>query len=250
VSQIVEKTKLTRMRVLQEAGTLAAADIVHKTEKDGELAYEQDKFFQANKKKILSLIADPKKAAAYPTKRKVVAVLPKHVKLPTSGAKAKRVTIDDIDSFAKVKKLKANNYIGDALSEDEFKNGIKTILGELGVFKDWGGESSDLYSSQARMKGKRHTVAFAFKGPGKPGKLVPGKMGKNGDQIQRMFRQGADIFFAQHHAQIDPSVLEQMQAHAVSKSHLTGEQVYYGVIDGADSERLRLAYPEAFNGNA
>jgi hypothetical protein len=144
--------------------------------------------------------------------------------------------------------VKATSYIGNALSEDEFKNGVKTILGELSVFKDWGAESSDLYSSHAKMNGKRLAVAFAFKGPGKPGKFVPAKMGKNGDQIQRMFRQDADIFFARHHGQIDPSVLEQMQTHAIAKSHYTKQQVYYGVIDGADSERLRLAYPGAFAG--
>lgn len=172
--------------------------------------------------------------------------MPIQVKVPAAGVKAKPITIDDIDSFAKAKKVRAKNYIGDALSEDQFKNGIKTVLGELGVFKDWGGESSDLYSSRAKMNGKRVTVAFAFKGPGKPGKLVPAKMGTNGDQIQRMFRQDADIYIAQHHGQIDPSVLEQMQTHATAKSHYTRRPVYYGVIDGADSERLRLAYPSAF----
>lgn len=79
-----------------------------------------------------------------------------------------------------------------------------------------------------------------------PGKLVPAKMGKNGDQIQRMFQEDADIFFAQHHGHIAPSVLQQMQTHATAKSYYTRQPVYYCVIDGADSERLRLAYPAAF----
>lgn len=140
VAEIVVKTGLTRMAVLQRGGELAREGIVHQTKEDGETAYEQDKFYQANKKKILDLNADRKKLAAYPTKTNPVKVVPIRVKVPAAGVKATPVTIDDIDSFAKAKKVRAKNYMGDALSEDEFKKGIKTILGELGVFKDWGGE--------------------------------------------------------------------------------------------------------------
>lgn len=71
-------------------------------------------------------------------------------------------------------------------------------------------------------------------------------MGKNGDQIQRLFQEDADIYFVQYHGQIDPSILRQMQPQALARWHTTGKKVYYGVIDGADSERLRLAYPSAF----
>lgn len=246
VAQIATATKLTRKQVLNAGKKLADAEIVHQT-KTSDTAYEQITFYQTNKKKILSL-TDPKNRAAYPTKRNPGggAKLPKVIRLPTIGAKIKRVTIDDIDSLAKARKVRAQRYLADTLTENEFKEGMKAVLGELGVFKDWGGESSDLYSSHLRMKGKRQAVAFAFKGPGERGKLVPGKMGKNGDQIQRLFREDADIFFAQHHGQIDPSVLQQMQAHAVARSVSTGNLIYYGVIDGADSERLRLAYPAAF----
>lgn len=248
VAEIAAKTGLTRMQVLKAAGKLADEEIVNQTKKDRDTAYEQIDLYQSNKQKVLSLSADKKKLAAYPTKRKVVGVLPVHVnvKLPTKGAKAKLVTIDDIDFFAKVKGVKTKTHLGATLSEDEFKEGVKAILGELGTFKDWGGESSDLYTSRVKMNAKRLTAGFAFKGPGKQGKLVPGKMGKNGDQIQRLFGEAADIYIVQYHGQIDPSVQRQMQAHAVAKAHYTGDTIYYGVIDGADSERLRLAYPMAF----
>jgi len=203
VAQIAAMSKLTRKQVLNAGKKLADAEIVHQT-KTRDTAYEQIPFYQTNKQKILSL-TDPKKRAAYPTKRNPSggANLPKVIRLPTAGAKIKRVTIDDIDSFAKVKKVTAKGYLADTLSEEEFKQGVKTILGELGVFKDRPDETSDLYSSHARMKGKRQAVAFAFKGPGERGKLVPGKMGKNGDQIQRLFREDADIYIAQHCRQID-----------------------------------------------
>jgi hypothetical protein len=246
VAQIASATKLTRQQVLNAGKKLADAEIVHQT-KTSETAYEQIPFYQTNKQKIFSL-TDPKKRAVYPTKRNPGggAQLPKIIRLPTAGAKIKRVTIDDIDSLAKVKRVKAKSYLADTLSEDDFKQGMKKVLGELGVFKDRPDETSDLYSSHASMKGKRRAVAFAFKGPGLKGKLVPGKMGRNGDQIQRLFREDADIYIAQHCRQIDPSVVQQMQAHAVARSVLTGNLIYYGVIDGTDSERLRLAYPAAF----
>ena len=98
-----------------------------------------------------------------------------------------------------------------------------------------------------RIEGKRRSTAFAFKGPGLRAKLVPGKMGKNGDQIQRMFQQDARVFFAQHWREIDPSVLKDMLAHAILKSgQHGGEVIYYGIISGQDSERLRKAYPKKF----
>src|SRR5262245_13717389 len=89
-------------------------------------------------------------------------------------------------------------------------------------------------------------AAFAFKGPGTKGLLVPGKLGKNGDQIQRLFAEDAYIFFVQYVGQIAPSVSQQMAAFAQAKSLSTGRKILYGVIDGADSARLVAAYPSAF----
>ena len=37
-----------------------------------------------------------------------------------------------------------------------------------------------------------------------------------------------------------------MRQLAIVRSLATGNQILYGVIDGADTERLRLAYPGAF----
>jgi len=123
---------------------------------------------------------------------------------------------------------------------------VQNILGEPGAFKDWGGEDSDLYSGRLRLNGKRHAAAFAFKGPGEPGALVPGRMGKNGDQLSRLFRQDADVFLVQHWREIKPSVLEMMRNLAVAKSVATGQLIRYGIIDGNDTERLRRAYSAKF----
>jgi hypothetical protein len=169
-----------------------------------------------------------------------VTTLPTVIWIATAGAKIKRVTIDDIDSFSKVKKVKPAGLLADKLSEDEFKNGIQAIVSEPGEFKDWGGEQSDLYTTRVVMREKRRGAAFAFKGPALKGKLVPGRMGKNGDQAQRLFREDADVFLVQHCREIASSVLDLMKQLAIVQSIATGNEILYGVIDGADSERLRL----------
>jgi hypothetical protein len=247
VSDIVNKTGLTRKRVLEAGKRLAQKGVVRQTKKDGETAYEKIDFFHAHKQPILRLAASPKKLAKFPTKRRIVIDLPKIVQIPSAGAKVTRITVDDIGSFGKVKKMKGAASLPKTMTENEFKHGIQAIVGEPGEFKDWGGEKSDLYSTRLRMNGKRLAAAFAFKGPGEKGKLVPGRMGKNGDQAQRLFQEDADVFIVQHWREIDPSVIDLLRNLAIAKSVTTGKRIWYGTIDGNDSERLRIAYPKKFN---
>lgn len=72
-------------------------------------------------------------------------------------------------------------------------------------------------------------------------------MGKNGDQIQRLFMSSAEVFIVQYWDQIDESVIQQMTEFAKAKSVSEGKEILYGVIDGHDSNRLIKAYPRAFN---
>jgi hypothetical protein len=111
-----------------------------------------------------------------------------------------------------------------------------------------GAETSDLYSTRLRVKNKRRAAAFGFKGPGQRGALVPGRMGKNGDQLQRLFQEDADVFIVQHWREIKPSVIELMRSLAIAKSVMSGNEIWYGVVDGQDSERLRVAYANKFQG--
>lgn len=248
VAEISAHTKLPRKRVLEEGKKLAHNQLVHQEKPDGETAYRRDDFFYGQKGRILSLVHDKKKFAKFPTK-----VTPAFnlkitdtIRLPRQLVKAKHVTVDDIDSFAKVKRVKDVSGKPTAMLEARFKNGIKRILCEKGQFKDWGGERNDLLTSRLRFKGKRYSAAFAFKGRGKRGKLTPGMMGKNGDQIQRLFKSTAEVFFVQYWNQIDESVLDQMAELAKAKSAVEGCTVFYGIIDGQDSNRLLKAYPKAF----
>ncbi len=87
-------------------------------------------------------------------------------------------------------------------------------------------------------------MAIALKGRGASGKLTPEKMGKNGDQIQRLFQSPADVFLVQYGEQIDLLVLRQMQQLAIARA--PAGKVFYGVIDGTASLRLVKAYPREF----
>jgi hypothetical protein len=158
--------------------------------------------------------------------------------------------VDDIDSFSRVKKINSSLSTPIPMAENRFKNGIIRILKEPGKFKDWGGEKNDLCSTRLRFQGKRRPTAFAFKGKGLvKKKLTPNFMGKNGDQIQRLFQSPAEVFILQYWSQIDDSVVEQMQMAAKVKSYSDGKRIYYGVIDGQDSTRIIQAYPKAFQKN-
>lgn len=103
-----------------------------------------------------------------------------------------------------------------------------------------------LYTSRIRLAGRRRTVAFAFKGPGKRVVLMPGKTGKNGDQIQRLIRSPAEIFIMQYWSQVGDAVYQQLGLLSQGKASVENRQIWYGVINGQDSARLIKAYPLAF----
>jgi hypothetical protein len=215
--------------------------------KDGNLtAYTKIEFIQRYRDKILATAKNRKKREAIPTKRSVArgnTVVTFNI--PRTRNLAVPITIDDIESFKLVKKIPDGlKYV--KMAEKKFKEGVAKILGEKGSFQDWGGESRDLSSTRLRIGGKRRRAAFAFKGPGKSGRLTPGKMGANGDQIQRLARCPADVFFVQYWAEVDDSVMEQLEQLMRAKAYLEARKVWYGVIDGQDSARFIQAYPKQF----
>ena len=248
VNEIATETGLDRIRVLQEGRLLADNQIVKQVRAAGITAYEKDPFYKAQKKKILRLTQDPVAFANLPTKTRPQVVWPKSVtiRIPGPRIQARSITIDDIDSFGRVARIRVEPGEYTAMAESRFKNGIAKILGEGGKFKDWGGERNDLYTNRIRISGRRLPAAFAFKGVGTRGILTPRLMGKNGDQIQRLFKTPAYVFIVQYWGQVAESVVEQMAEFAKAKSATEGSLVFYGVIDGGDSNRLIKAYPQAF----
>ena len=71
-------------------------------------------------------------------------------------------------------------------------------------------------------------------------------MGKNGDQIQRLFVTHADVYLVQYWDQVHESVYNLMHELAKAKSASEAREVLYGVIDGQDTQALVEAYPKAF----
>jgi hypothetical protein len=247
VGEIAAATGCTRKQVLNAGLTLVKSKLVDQVRRDRETAYEKIDFFDRNKRKVLRLATDPKKLESYPTKRNPRITSPMvTVRVDARRAAYRQVTIDDIDSFSAVRSTTASGHLPKTVSEGDFKAGVQAVIGEPGTFRDWGGEKNDLFSTRIRIEGRRRPVAFAFKGPGTTGRLTPKKMGKNGDQIQRLFETDADVFILQYCGEIDQSVFELVGIYALTKAYRTGRRIWYGIIDGHDSNRLYTAYRAQF----
>lgn len=168
-------------------------------------------------------------------------------KVSSTVRKPARITVNDVASFAKVRKIAGvdNTLRLSRMAEARVKKAFQTILHETHDFKDWGGEKNDLYTTKLRLSSARKAAAFAFKGKGTSGTLTPRKLGKNGDQIGRLFSSDADVFLIVYHGKVDESVHHSMHVHAIAKS-MGGRAVWYGVIDGDDLNRLCQAYRRDF----
>ncbi|XXT15353.1 hypothetical protein WME94_34395 [Sorangium sp. So ce429] len=150
--------------------------------------------------------------------------------------------VDTIDSFSLVRseprphptELRAL----DAIPEASVKAAFGAILGEPHVPKDWGGEKSDMYSSHVIIRGRRHSAAFVFKGPSKPGPMTLAHLGKNGDQLLRLSTEPAELLVLQHCDEVTPPVRELLRVIASQITRLR----HHCVIDGYDTLRLLRAY--------
>lgn len=242
IPEISKAIGKSQAHVLKEGGKMAG--LVLEKIPGG---YKKHKQFAPYYKKILALARNKEKLERFPTKisPKINAnTLEVKITFPRSARNAIFITIDDLDSFSRAR----NQSLGArsvAISEMKTKRAFQEIIGERGSFKDWGGEKSDLYTTHIRLKGKRVSAAIAFKGKGTRGKLVPSKMGKNGDQINRLFEEPAQLFIVVYGGQIDSSVISQMMAFAIGKA-MNGQKIYYGVIDGSDLVKVISAYSKYF----
>jgi hypothetical protein len=211
--------------------------------------YRKIHFLERNKREILRLANNKKKLEGYHTKtnprgsartQRIVVHAPFKIK-------TRFVALDEVNQFSKVRQVKSvpNELAPVRLPEKQIKAGLLKLLKETIDPKDWGGESNDIFTTKLKIRGRTLRGAFALKGPATTGPLVPGKMGKNGDQIQRLFDSPADAFFVQYEEEIKESVIRLMEELAKAKA-LFGREVFFGVIDRDGTYRLRLAYPSAF----
>jgi len=247
-AEIASKIKMDKIRVLQETGVLCKSQLIAKQKVKGKLLFFRVDYFSLHKDRILRLAVSKKAREEFETKVRgkatnIVIKLP----LPRKTIDIQHLTIDDIDSFKKVGEVQlAKDRENLPILEEVFQKGLQKIIGEQGEFKDWGGEGDDLYSTRLILNGKRIPTAFGLKGRGTTGKLTPKKLGKQGDQIQRLFRSPAEVFIIQYWDQIGESVCEQMKMFATAKSVLEGRKIFFGEIDGQDTLRLLQAYANFF----
>ncbi len=248
VSEIMRATSLNQVQVLQQGAILNANQLVEKIKVSKETGYKKIAFFSNYKSRILRIVDNPKLANKLPTKQRP-RISKGTIKVSFDGAKpkTKRIYIDDIDSFKLVRKVrKADDSIKlNHMREEVIKCGLLKIIGENRRYKDWGGEKSDFYTSKLIYKGKRISAACALKGKATQGILTPKKMGHNGDQIARLLTVAAQVFFIVYHSEVDESVIAQLQIFALGKA-LSGQKIYYCVIDGSDLNRLVQAYRNSF----
>jgi hypothetical protein len=246
--ELQKATALSAVRILQETGTLFANDMIGRQKVKGRYVFSKIRFYAQYKNAVLRLAENKKTLAALPTKVKPggrARGKTVTIKVPSKSYAVSDITVDDIDSFSKVNRI-AHGQAMRPIAEQLFKQGVKKVIGQRGKFTDWGGEKNDLFTTNVRLNGKRLPSAFAFKGKGKKGILKPKDFGKNGDQIHRLFQSDARLFMLQYWNQLDQSVYEQMRSFAIAKSAMIGEKIYFGIIDGDDTQRLKLAYPKQF----
>ena len=205
---------------------------------------KKDSFYASQRERILRLAGHSELLAAIPTKANPASksgTASVHLRLPR-----RVVRVDDIDSFKLVRGIANGTRDPRSISERRLKDGIQVVLGETGVFNDWGGEGNDLYTTATRVRGRRIAAAFGLKGPGTSGVLTLAKLGKNGDQVISLFQSPADLFVIQYCGQIHEVVTKEVKAHAEIKSVYEQRLIRYAILNGDDTSRLLTAYPGEF----
>lgn len=114
------------------------------------------------------------------------------------------------------------------------------LLGEVDVPADWGGEESDIFSANLTVDGERMTGAFLLKGPAKFHPMTPRDLGKNADQLYRLFNIPAKVFIIQHCHSIGPAVRKTAEAFALSRAFVAPCRLVF--IDGWTTARLLQAH--------
>jgi hypothetical protein len=117
---------------------------------------------------------------------------------------------------------------------------ICELLGEYEVPKDWGGEESDVLSSNLLIGAARKTGAFLLKGPAKFHPMTLKDCGKNGDQVYRLFNIPAQVYVVQHCHNIGAAVRKTVEAFAMQRA--ISAPCQYVFIDGYATARLLRAH--------
>jgi hypothetical protein len=124
--------------------------------------------------------------------------------------------------------------------EQAVKELLCSLLSEHSVPSDWGGEESDVLSANLMIDGRRHTGAFLLKGPAKFHPMKPTDLGKNGDQLYRLFNIPAQVYVVQHCHNIGAAVRKQAEAFALARTFVAPCRIVF--MDGVTTARLLRAH--------
>jgi hypothetical protein len=231
--------------VYEAAAKLYAEDIIEKMNHDSSLRYGKIAFYSHNRDKILRLAKNKKALDKFPTRHSPQVRGSTIVVYQSRQVRIEEVHAEDFKGFKRIVGRRPVAKPVKPLPEERIKKGFKTLLHESGKTGDWGGEQNDIFT-RTIVKGSRRSVAMALKGPATKGTLVPAKMGKNGDQVERLFTSPADVYMVQFHGTIGANILDLMRSLAVANSLRFEKKTYFGIIDGQDTAKILEAYPEAF----
>ena len=126
------------------------------------------------------------------------------------------------------------------ISEHEVKTLICGLLGEHEVPNDWGGEEGDLFSGRILVDGERKTGAFLLKGPAKFHPMTLRDLGKNADQIYRLFNIPAQVYVIQHCHDVGAAVRKTVEAYALHRSFTA--PCHFIIMDGVATAQLLRAH--------
>lgn len=166
--------------------------------------------------------------------------------LDVASSRPELIAIDDIDSFCRAAEVPASTVVAISrpleLPEREVKRLVAEIIGEPYAGADWGGEADDLSSDRVLLGSKRVPTSFIFKGPAKPGTLTLATLGRNGDQLDRMLEQPADLFVVQHCNAVSAAVRRHLRRGIIALRATGNKRAVGSVWDGSDCARLFAAH--------
>ncbi len=166
--------------------------------------------------------------------------------LPMPFVQSLELRPEDVDQFASLDwrwTPSASEFFAiRGVPEQAVKELLCRLLGEPSIPKDWGGEESDVLSANLAVNGCRLTAAFLLKGPSRFHPMKPTDLGRNGDQLYRLFNIPADVFVVQHCHSIGAAVRKQALAFALQRSFTAPCRVLF--VDGTTTARLLRAHEE------
>jgi hypothetical protein len=155
---------------------------------------------------------------------------------------SRRVYASSVDQFARLRDMgpmrKSDLNLLKQIPEKQVKEWFAEIIGEPFVPNDWGGETSDLSTNQLSIDGEPCSAAFLLKGPSFFKPMTIAALGKNGDQINRLFGEPVDLFVLQHCHHVRSAVVRLMGVFAWDAR----KPSRYMVIDGATTFQILRAY--------